>query len=488
MNFKHLLSIVLVFVLSFGVCSFAVADENAEVPEGYTPIYTAEDLNNIRNDLDGKYILMNDIDLSVYENWVPIGSSDAPFTGEFNGNGYPIRNLKIKVVCTEEYNFFGLFGVTTDSTLKNIIVSNSNISISENESGDMANSHVAIGMIAAKTIGENYSKVLRCSATGKIEVFGFSYAFIGGLVGIGIKDNCILSSSNYIDINVNTKNESQKIYVGGLLGSASENEEEYTESFYPINQSANFGKILINNEICSEDTQFFIGGICGLQTNGNEMSNCYNRGEISSVDSTGKFKAGGILGRAISRLEKSYNSGKIDIPTNENDVVCSICFINEPEGPSLGIEPVMPQDFVAYNCYCLNSEFSPCLQNPDDNFVFFKKIYSLSESDFMQQESFESFDFENIWTMSEELGCPILKNQPEMPERIPESPTTKPTTIEPTTETTTESSTEPITEPATDPQENECWFADLWIIGVLKQMVVLIVGVISNIFLFVEIR
>ena len=34
------------------------------VPSGYTPIYDAEDLANIANDMTGKYILMNDIDLS----------------------------------------------------------------------------------------------------------------------------------------------------------------------------------------------------------------------------------------------------------------------------------------------------------------------------------------------------------------------------------------------------------------------------------------
>ena len=35
------------------------------VPEGYTPIYTIDDLYAVRNDLSGNYILMNDIDLLV---------------------------------------------------------------------------------------------------------------------------------------------------------------------------------------------------------------------------------------------------------------------------------------------------------------------------------------------------------------------------------------------------------------------------------------
>lgn len=494
MKAKNLLAILLTFIISFGVLSLAYAEESSDVPEGYTPIYTAEDLNNIRNNLSGKYILMNDIDLSSYENWEPIGTYNTPFTGELDGNGCLIINLKIKAVCSEKYNFFGLFGVTADSTLKNIIVSNSNISVYENENVDMINSYVAVGTIAAKTIGENYSKILRCSSTGKIDVFGFSSVFVGGLVGVGVKDNCILSSSNYADINVTTKKEKQKIYVGGLLGSASENEEEYSESFYPIKQSANWGNILINNKICSKETQFFIGGISGLQTNGNEISDCYNRGEISSIDSVGKFKVGGILGRAISRLEKSYNSGKINIQTDENDVVCSICFIKEPEGPSLGAEPVMPQDFVVYNCYYLASPLYPCFQNSDDNYVLFNKIYSLSESEFVHQDSFDSLDFENIWTM-EENGYPILKNQPEIPEKIPEESSTESTTepsteytTESTSESTAESTAEPSSEPISEPQEDKCWLADLWIVNVLKQTINFVAGIINNIFSIIGIK
>ena len=35
-----------------------------DVPDGYVGIYTKSDLDNIRNNLSGNYILMNDIDFS----------------------------------------------------------------------------------------------------------------------------------------------------------------------------------------------------------------------------------------------------------------------------------------------------------------------------------------------------------------------------------------------------------------------------------------
>lgn len=72
------------------------------VPEGWIGVYTVEDLDNVRNGLDGKYILMND--LTFPENagsFAPIGSKDAPFTGQFDGNGHVISGLIIDVTGAE---------------------------------------------------------------------------------------------------------------------------------------------------------------------------------------------------------------------------------------------------------------------------------------------------------------------------------------------------------------------------------------------------
>jgi hypothetical protein len=87
----------------------------------YIRIYTKEDLNNIRNDLSGAYMLMNDIEFSPEDfleggafyndgfGWIPIGAVvKEAFKGEFNGNGYTISGLTINKAY---YNYCGLFGV-----------------------------------------------------------------------------------------------------------------------------------------------------------------------------------------------------------------------------------------------------------------------------------------------------------------------------------------------------------------------------------------
>ena len=61
----------------------------------YSPIYKAEDLVRIKDNLTGNYWLMRDIDLSDYDNWDPIGTATKPFSGELQGNGFKIENLSI---------------------------------------------------------------------------------------------------------------------------------------------------------------------------------------------------------------------------------------------------------------------------------------------------------------------------------------------------------------------------------------------------------
>ena len=52
------------------------------------------------------YELMNDIDLTGYPNWQPIGSSDGPFKAIFEGNGYTISNLTINRGSSSDVGLF----------------------------------------------------------------------------------------------------------------------------------------------------------------------------------------------------------------------------------------------------------------------------------------------------------------------------------------------------------------------------------------------
>lgn len=220
MKTKRIISVFLAVVMCLGMV-FA-ADAETQIPDGYTPVYTAEDLNNIRNNLDGKYILMNDIDLSVYENWEPIGTSDAPFTGELDGNGYSIANLSLKSE-TEEANNLGLFGFVYSASIGNLNLKNIEINVNY-----PYYSVYYTGSVAAYCID---SKIYSCNTQGTINVVAGGDIYTGGIVGY-IKDRNAVTEvcdcTSEMKINIIGKDESffrpaviQYTYAGGIVGFAS---------------------------------------------------------------------------------------------------------------------------------------------------------------------------------------------------------------------------------------------------------------------------
>lgn len=67
--------------------------------------------------LDKNYMQQNDIEISD-EEWIPIGTSDNPFTGSYNGNGFKIIGL------TDMHSDITLFGSANGANLYNITFSN----------------------------------------------------------------------------------------------------------------------------------------------------------------------------------------------------------------------------------------------------------------------------------------------------------------------------------------------------------------------------
>ncbi len=70
-------------------------------------------MDKIRENLNGYYVLMNDIDLAGVGEWAPIGDNGSGFTGVLDGGkgqdgkGHTIENLKI---TTGGRQYVGLFG------------------------------------------------------------------------------------------------------------------------------------------------------------------------------------------------------------------------------------------------------------------------------------------------------------------------------------------------------------------------------------------
>lgn len=113
--------------------------------------------------LDGKYILTNDIDLSSYESWTPIGdinntddrTADTPniFWGTLDGNGHTIKNLTINwTEASGTQIFVGLFSATRGADVKNIVFENVNIT------AGVSSAQIFAGVVAGGAEASNSGK------------------------------------------------------------------------------------------------------------------------------------------------------------------------------------------------------------------------------------------------------------------------------------------------------------------------------------------
>ncbi|MDE7384915.1 MAG: hypothetical protein K2M84_04055 [Anaeroplasmataceae bacterium] len=174
------------------VCSLGTLYSYDE--KDFTPISTASELQSI-TDLNGKYILTADIDLSSIKNWEPIGNFPYynAFTGMFiNPHGYKIKNLTI---TSSEEVFHGpyggccggLFGSISGAFLYGINLENVQIDVSDFDGRLYSDA----GGIVAQTTG---SYIKDCAVTGDVKAVGTAGG-IAGSVGGGCIENCTFSGN-----------------------------------------------------------------------------------------------------------------------------------------------------------------------------------------------------------------------------------------------------------------------------------------------------
>lgn len=277
-------------------------------------IGTIDELQKIGNEqeypLDREYKLIQDIDASVVSKFDPIGSTEAPFTGEFDGGGYKIDGLKIE---NSDENDIGLFSVVDEAVIRNVLLINVEVSglkvvgglIGAVERGArVVNSSVTgsinDGSIAGGVVGLNRGELQDCSfegtvlgrrllgglvgqnsggtisnseAVGSVETTSSNSKDLGGLVG----ESTGLVESSKADVDVSGVNN-----VGGLVG----------ENFDEVRNTYATGKVSASGER--------IGGLVGVNDDG-EIGESYSVGEVS-----GGTDVGGVVGLNGGTLSNGY--------------------------------------------------------------------------------------------------------------------------------------------------------------------------------------
>ena len=117
-----------------GTCNITIASTSDDLAQGASKTFTItveavnhtistpEDLDKLRYDMTGDYVLANDIDMTG-RSFVPFGivnnTTAGKFTGTFDGQGHTIKGLKYDVSDKGEV---GLFSQTENATIKNLII------------------------------------------------------------------------------------------------------------------------------------------------------------------------------------------------------------------------------------------------------------------------------------------------------------------------------------------------------------------------------
>ena len=250
------------------------------------------------------FILTNDIDMSNFPGYTPIGTDTHAFNGTFYGNGHVISNLSISASGTSNV---GLFGVTGSAArILDLGIENANVSgnnyvgvIAGKSSGTITNCYVK-GNVKVTSLN-GYSGVIAsystntiqsCYTSGSVTVDGGNGSYIGGLVGYA---SCVITSTFAEGITVKGRT-----YVGGLVGNLTAGSLSNSE----VRGTAN---ITSSEASTYGNADAFAGGCVG-----------YSRGTLSNlkVSAKGTITAhgnyvGGIVGKldtnSITNCSSSLN-------------------------------------------------------------------------------------------------------------------------------------------------------------------------------------
>ncbi len=211
----------ILFTTMLAVCTLSMQAQfsgSGAGTESYPYLITdANQLFEVRNDLNAFYKVMNDIDLGEWikedsptQGWNPIGNETTPFNGVFDGNNKIIKGLFINKPTMD---CVGLFGAVRFGIIKNVCLLNPQIK-GANHVGGIVGKMIITGI---PVVGGN---VL---SGGSIS--GNSY--VGGIVGSAIHDtnesytSSAITTISLIQGNGCYSNISANNYGGGICGAAS---------------------------------------------------------------------------------------------------------------------------------------------------------------------------------------------------------------------------------------------------------------------------
>ncbi|OTG89239.1 YDG domain-containing protein [Acinetobacter sp. ANC 3832] len=224
----------------------------------YGVIQTIQQLQAVNNQLDGHYLIGNDIDASATQSWgdsegngfKSIGDQDSAFTGVIDGLGHQIKELYIDRKNSDQV---GLIGIN-QGTVNHLSIKDANITGRDFVGG---------------VIGQNEGQVSEIYSSGTIA----GQKHVGGLLG---------SNNQTVHEVYSTANVSGQQQVGGLVGQ----------------NTGTLQDIYSTGDVTGVDQ---VGGLVGFNSQNANIKNAFTTGTV-----TGASKVGGVVGQNDGTLIATY--------------------------------------------------------------------------------------------------------------------------------------------------------------------------------------
>lgn len=344
--------------------------------DGIYQISNKEEFMWAKENPDKDYVLTEDIDLSQENGFSGVGTENAPFSGEFDGNGH---NIKLGINITNSSSgvySIGLFGYVTGKI--------SNLTVSGTIDATIYSGYVGgITAVLAGGIITNCTSNVQITATGTAGAL--NAGGIAGAVRNQSKESTIEYAVNNGTLTVNAisastgngdENNGTSGSAGGIVGLVA------VKCGVEITRTINNGKITVTG---GKDN---IGGIVG-QTSVNENSTyanityCANKGDITAYRVEGERVAGIIGYTKGGKIEYCYNTGNVIEYTDDGSNVARSGYGNY--FGIFGYANLSASNKLSV-MYCYNASSSPLeaeicvVRNP--SYGTFKNFYMSGRSEY----------------------------------------------------------------------------------------------------------
>jgi len=282
--------------LGTGSCTIT-CDPGGPRPPEREEVRTWRDLDAIRGNLGGHYVLMNNLHANTAgydelvgntadgKGWEPIGTDDARFTGSFDGQGHEIRGL---VINRPDEDNVGLFGCLSRGVIKNFGVIAADVTGKERVG-------VLVGYNHFGTVGSEGLPFTRYSTYSR-EGIVRGIEDVGGLVGRNWQGTVSQCESSTTVSHLPGSSGETRWRVGGLVGA----------NYGPVINCRYEGEVTGHSEV---------GGLVGLNFFPGTIAAC--GGEYSVM---GERFVGGVAGwnAPRARIHGAWFNGDVNGVPFEN--------------------------------------------------------------------------------------------------------------------------------------------------------------------------